>query len=681
MDGGAEALRQQDLDHQHRPTIVQLVPSRTSRDTAGSGADRRPYTPRTLVEAAKRAVGRPHSQECEQGRDTASKPSTAASDDRRPRVPLREPPVPPLPQAPPAADGQRRYAESTTRSPLASPARAALPSPQLPPASPTGSSDPDSSSPSPVLYAAAQPAADPGRGNARSSIQFLGPQRKTVMRMSMNENVPSVGVHDDGRAPAGHARNSSGDDTAATASRHPAHHKAPFQKPQPIGMYEPVDDATYEKHPQRFTSDRTRRKVPIYKLYDHLNWHPCGGRLMTGNRPAPFLMALAMVIAPVVVFAIFVCPYMWTEIHLVTVLVFIYLAAQSFASMLMTSFTDPGVIPRNLDAMAPPDSYTVDVNAEHDAAAPLMRPPPQAAGRGDSRASSSSSSLGPEAHGRAEAEAALLAPGPHGILRRSKRPPLQYYSKLPPPWVQIGMPGDEDGPLSVYDPQAPRARNSATTPYLMYPPSTKVVKINGAMVRLKYCNTCRIYRPPRASHCRFCDNCVENSDHHCVWLNACVGRRNYRYFYAFLLVLTLLALYIMAFCLVRLILPLHRPENASEYRRTFGESVRHHPVVLALLIYVFLTTSMVSGLFVYHTVLISRNMTTHEVLGARHANSDGSSRRTPLFFTMKSPYSKGSCLSNWAAALCSPAFPTNIKWRARVDPEGIEEMIPLHHQD
>ncbi|XP_018402787.1 PREDICTED: palmitoyltransferase ZDHHC7 isoform X2 [Cyphomyrmex costatus] len=57
------------------------------------------------------------------------------------------------------------------------------------------------------------------------------------------------------------------------------------------------------------------------------------------------------------------------------------------------------------------------------------------------------------------------------------------------------------------------------------------------------CTRCETYRPPRAHHCRICKRCVRKMDHHCPWINNCVGERNQKYFIQFLVYVGALAIY------------------------------------------------------------------------------------------------------------------------------------------
>lgn len=57
------------------------------------------------------------------------------------------------------------------------------------------------------------------------------------------------------------------------------------------------------------------------------------------------------------------------------------------------------------------------------------------------------------------------------------------------------------------------------------------------------CRTCEVVKPARSKHCSICKRCVLIADHHCIWINGCVGYYNRRWFWLFLLTMQVVAVY------------------------------------------------------------------------------------------------------------------------------------------
>lgn len=53
--------------------------------------------------------------------------------------------------------------------------------------------------------------------------------------------------------------------------------------------------------------------------------------------------------------------------------------------------------------------------------------------------------------------------------------------------------------------------------------------------QVRYCKTCKNFKPPRTHHCKSCNRCILKMDHHCPWLSGCVGYRNHAAFIKFML--------------------------------------------------------------------------------------------------------------------------------------------------
>ncbi|KAI8923873.1 DHHC palmitoyltransferase-domain-containing protein [Entophlyctis helioformis] len=341
-----------------------------------------------------------------------------------------------------------------------------------------------------------------------------------------------------------------------------------------------------------------------------------------------FIAALLLILVPSALTAAFTAPYLISHGQTWLVALSGWLFVQTIVFQLITSYMDPGYVPRNKDPhpMAPspvaslPDAY---------AHAPAPVPPAQylASLDGSYPFLPSSATAVP---------ASQHLPGQPQTLPASATPNAPFASAAtstalsnvyqPPPLVQ-GL----DLPSSTYLMPPPN-------PYLMY---NKTVIVHGKAVTVKYCQTCLSWRPPRTSHCSVCDRCVEGHDHHCPWMGTCIGQRNYRFFFAFTGSCGVLALAVAACNIVLLA------------KQPALQAIQENPIAISVAVFcVFIVWSLM-GLFGYHTWLITKALTTHEQIrhgyGALYATSSPD----------QNPYDQGSWAKNCAWTLCRPIEPSN----------------------
>ncbi|NXO80517.1 ZDHC9 Palmitoyltransferase, partial [Sitta europaea] len=283
----------------------------------------------------------------------------------------------------------------------------------------------------------------------------------------------------------------------------------------------------------------------------------CDGRIMMARQKGIFYLTLFLILGTCALFFAFECRYLAVQLSPAIPVFAAVLFLFAMATLLRTSFSDPGVIPRAL----PDEAAFIEMEIE----------------------------------------------ATNGTVPQGQRPP-------------------------------PRIKN---------------FQINNQIVKLKYCYTCKIFRPPRASHCSICDNCVERFDHHCPWVGNCVGKRNYRYFYLFILSLSLLTIYIFTFNIVYVAL------ITGGLGLLWGHSQSLTVLTVLEVLICFFTLWSVVGLTGFHTFLVALNQTTNEDI---KGSWTGKNR-------VQNPYSHGNIVKNCCEVLCGPLPPSVLDRRGILQQE------------
>lgn len=125
-----------------------------------------------------------------------------------------------------------------------------------------------------------------------------------------------------------------------------------------------------------------------------------------------------------------------------------------------------------------------------------------------------------------------------------------------------------------------------------------------------YCNFCRQDVDKSCKHCKSCNKCVRNFDHHCKWLNSCIGEANYIFFYWYLVTLMCLLGIIVAFGIATL--------------SVVGDQMDRAQFAFAIITVILCGCAFfpVGNLFCYHTYLSCKGITTFEDLTSKQESEN-----------------------------------------------------------
>lgn len=137
------------------------------------------------------------------------------------------------------------------------------------------------------------------------------------------------------------------------------------------------------------------------------------------------------------------------------------------------------------------------------------------------------------------------------------------------------------------------------------------------------CSECKLPRPARAKHCEICHRCVGRFDHHCPWVNNCVGAFNVRHFIAFLLstsALCALCVYLGAVVLLyhyrhTIKAPRWAPHSDPQLLTAGTKALicfSDNVMVACLVIFCGVIAFVLFAFAMYHIALIWSNITTYE---------------------------------------------------------------------
>lgn len=125
----------------------------------------------------------------------------------------------------------------------------------------------------------------------------------------------------------------------------------------------------------------------------------------------------------------------------------------------------------------------------------------------------------------------------------------------------------------------------------------------------RLCRRCNSFKPKRAHHCSVCRRCIIKMDHHCPWVNNCVGIGNHKYFLLFVFYTCLSCIYSFSLVVIRFYSCMSSHGHPRSYHSTCLDRPTQLMNILGLVIEALLFGLFTSCMICDQASVVTTNMT------------------------------------------------------------------------
>lgn len=194
------------------------------------------------------------------------------------------------------------------------------------------------------------------------------------------------------------------------------------------------------------------------------------------------------------------------------------------------------------------------------------------------------------------------------------------------------------------------------------------------------CTKCLTIKPIRAHHCRICQRCIRKMDHHCPWVNNCVGEGNQKYFVLFAFYICLMSFTAIGMCIYFLLQCLGSDWDVCQQNQIFNVLGNFSSLACSAFALGLICESLMFGIFtlvmcISQLCAISNDETGIENIKKEESSWEKQSARKNFIKAFGAPFSW-----RWFSPFSSPSFvPTILP--GLPDDVNLTNMIYLAEQN